>query len=778
MRNLFLYFLSILIIGFFACSHKKKEPTDENSQTVEEQFEELGPEYTAYHVMMTGYDTTEFNKHYQNRIEPPLIDLNQSLENKSLADLVILQNTILAMKGNLFDDAILHSYFKHLPWYQPPYWDHNFSIALNAAETTFTKRIEAKIAQLRQKNYVGSSLKLPNTQNIINTFQWENITPESSAKLAANGFIIEVGRYNQLFDIYEQNQQDQLPSFITTDLILQQLHLFYGELENEIEEIYLSKILSSMLEIINQELYVLYEKTLDPKIEKSIEENLLFYSIPYAVITNKKNNLIGNYNEIYFDELGKVLAGKGIGSKIMENDQLDYVIFQPSQHYTKNERIQHYFKALTWLQKINLCLNDEKDFSNAVLVADIINRNTELKNQYKKFIEYKTYFSSQKEQFTLWDLADILNETKNKMTLEDLFDEKIIGQIKTKLKLNAAEKCQLEVSLMPIEYQNRYTDLAEIDKSSKNPSSNDLFAALGNPAARQIYASAKYSANSNHLESISENLVSISSQENAISMDWLSTLLTSYNNSSTAQEYMSQSPWKKKELNAAFASWIQLDQRVHLSAEDVKTKKDDQKKFPPTVLRGYVEPNLAFWKAASTLLNNTEIFLTDRNILSDKTTKNLEHLLDIMAFLDEVSQKEIKGVALDTRTYDRIATMGIECHDFALGLINPNFNTRNQRINTNMAFATQVFRGEGKNNLVGGTGFGNTILAMVEIDGFLYLTRGAVFSYYEIKDYPMSKLNDGGWKELIKSNNPPDQLSWMVDLMEIPGKKEELAAAK
>jgi hypothetical protein len=364
------------------------------------------------------------------------------------------------------------------------------------------------------------------------------------------------------------------------------------------------------------------------------------------------------------------------------------------------------------------------------------------------------------------------------ITLEDLFDETLRSQIKSKLNLANGTECQLAVSLMPQEYQNLFTDLSIIEKGNKNPSTIDFFAALDNSAAKQLSPSANSADGENYLKSIKDNLVSISSQEDAISMDWISTQLTSYNSESSTQEYMHQNAWKRRELNTALASWIQLDERVNLTAEGLKKEPIEQNNYLPTILKGYVEPNLFFWQSASTLLNNTIIFLSDNNILSGKSEENLAHLLDIVEFLQEISKKEINNDSIDAQAYGRIASIGIECHDFTLGLINPNYSTTYQRISNNMTFATPVFHDSDKNSLIGGTGFGNTILALVEIDGFIYLTRGAVFSYYEMENYPKTQISKREWVNLLEDNNLPKQPAWMINLTTFPSQTEVLATSK
>ena len=247
--------------------------------------------------------------------------------------------------------------------------------------------------------------------------------------------------------------------------------------------------------------------------------------------------------------------------------------------------------------------------------------------------------------------------------------------------------------------------MREITKTNEAPSPIDLFAALGNPAALSLYEQKEVNndptSNKIYLESIMNNLVNISTQQDAISMDWISTLLTSFNASASNPNYMKNNPWKRKELNAALASWIQLNQRVHLNAIGTRNDQNTQDTTSSTVLVGYVEPNVAFWEASATLLDNTKVFLTERNKLSKKSSKNLEWLIELVSFLNETSQKEIDGLSLDKASFQRIAKIGNECHNYALGLINPNFNTRNQKINSRIAYATNLFNGKKNKHIIG-----------------------------------------------------------------------------
>ena len=738
--SIILLFLATMIIS---CNDSKKGQEEES---IEDKLQErpVDPANSSYVVQMEGIDSIDFKRYYNKRIPPPSIDLNQSVDNKIVGELELLKNTFFAMKGKIFSEAIVHNYFDTIPWYQPPFWDSLYTISLNEDERWFIDRIDARISQLAELNITETGLL--NVDNTINAFQWPELMV--SDQLKNQGFLMTSSHQNQLFDIYETNQNEQIPSFISTDLIMHQMHMFYGMLENEIEEKYLTEKLKTMLEIINVELYASYEKTIDPKIEQAIEESLLYYSIPYAVITGKKTNLIGRYNELYVDELTKVLLGDGKGSKIMNNEQFDYGIFKPYAQYAKNNAIKKYYKALTWLQKVNLCLNEENDFNKALIVAFIIHKNEKLKREYHDYAELKTYFSSQKDQFTLWDLANEIGKIESIRLFEDLFEDEAMAKIKIRIGIEEDQNCTKTVSLMPMEYQNLFTDLNEITAIKNGfPSSIDLFTALNNPYATKIFSEGDLHENKQqYLTAITENLVTISSQENARSMDWLSTLLTSFNSGPYRETVLANPSWEMKDLNTALASWVQLNQRVNLRYNSVKSEKQPE---GDKVMVGYVEPRISFWNNALILLSNTQEFLSDRNMFSSTTAKNLKNLKVIIQFLLEISKKELNGIPISDEEFQQLNTIPARCHTLALQLINPKLNVEKFHLSNDMTFASNIYRNGKDKNTIAGISSPNYLMVLAEINGKIYITRGAVYSYFELPNYSRKSITTKTWKKHI-----------------------------
>lgn len=738
--------IPVFLLMLFSCENRQKTASETSSSQSVKTLPQLDSSYNSYRVVMTGVDAELFRKHHGERVEPPILNLNQSLDDLTLSELYILRNTVFAMKGGSFEDAILHHYFNKLPWYQPPFWDESFSPDMNEAEKIFIERIDQKITATKSTgNNVSDQMAL--TDHAVNTFQFDNLSGESYESVEMNGFVVGGKYYDQPTEIYRENFREALPSYITSDLILYQMHQVYGLIENDIEEQFLIDILKSMLELINVELYSSYEKTLDPHIERTIEESLLLYAIPYAVITGHKTNLIGNHNETYFDELGKILAGEGKGSMAMYDPQFDFSVFKPTGHYANSEKTGKYFKALKWLQNIDLCLNDPDDFSKAILVAYIIGKSDDLKNLYSEYETLKTYFSSQKQQFTFWDLADVVGQIKGVYLFEDLFSAEVKNQIREKLNIREQSACQLQVSLMPMEFQNLFTDLSLIVKNYPNPSPFMLFDALGFQISNEQPAAGISKSD------VMENLLGIARQEEARSIDWLSTLLPGLNQTVNLSEPMKAKAWKQKQLNVALASWVLLNERVHITLKPTNENGDISSK--KRTLPGYVEPSVPVWNAAITLLKNTKTFLSEQYMLSKKSEKLIAEMLDVLQFLNHISHKQMGGEMMTFVEYKRIETIGYELENMLVNHVSGN--APHLSLSGDMSSVSNVFRRK-DDNLFAATGPALEMIIPVEVSGYVYLMRGFVFSYYELEHMPKSTINRSEWA-VMRQNLEPRMLN-------------------
>ena len=178
------------------------------------------------------------------------VNSNMDISNLSLSELRVLRNAMSARHGYLFMSAELRSLFEQTSWYWDKMYAHlekeyaaggengrkEIPVKLTPDEIKLVNRIKAREAELLKQNFKVSAGQKVNTDNIVNDYQMEFFAKSLMSKLGQNGFAIVQDKYDQLFQIYENNDYHDFPSFITTDLYLQAFHIYFDSLLRLAEE--------------------------------------------------------------------------------------------------------------------------------------------------------------------------------------------------------------------------------------------------------------------------------------------------------------------------------------------------------------------------------------------------------------------------------------------------------------------------------------------------------------------------------------------------------------
>jgi hypothetical protein len=247
--------------------------------------------------------------------------------------------------------------------------------------------------------------------------------------------------------------------------------------------------------------------------------------------------------------------------------------------------------------------------------------------------------------------------------------------------------------------------------------------------------------------------------------------------------------WDKKNLNAALASWAELKHDAILYAKQPMGAECGGGGPPEPVLKGYVEPNVKFWKKAIELLDNTSKLLKSQNMLTEKVEQATERLREEAEFLLNASEKELAGKALDDLEYGHIEYIGATFENISLDLLrSPGVDIYEwndiQSADKKVALVADVYTANADNNpnksiLFEAVGDADEIYVVVEIEGYLYLTRGAVLSYREfLQSIDEQRLTDEEWQEQLKKNPRKGVPEWMkriiVPLGNMPEANEEV----
>ena len=257
---------------------------------------------------------------------------------------------------------------------------------------------------------------------------------------------------------------------------------------------------------------------------------------------------------------------------------------------------------------------------------------------------------------------------------------------------------------------------------------------------------------------------------------WVNSLTEMGKGDSSYPYFMNSEQWDKKNLNAALASWAELKHDAILYAKQpFMAECGDGGPEAPVVL-GFVEPNVRFWKRAINLIDVTDKAFKQFEIENERIDEISNSMRENAEFFLAASEKELKGEKLTKEEYGQIEIIGSTFEYLTLKMLQQGDEELAtwdyvEGADKKVALIADVLTANGANNpdkcvLYEALGPANAIYVVVEIDGLLYLTRGAVFSYREtFRPATDPRMTDEEWQENLESDPNEGIPSWMKEII-------------
>ena len=755
------------------------------------------------------------------------IDYNMDVSGLNLSDLRILRNAPAAQRGYPFKDSYLRGIYGVTTWYdslmyvldekvqnveskENESWrdaylrtiDEQKLIVYSNEELAFMKRLKEREDELMKHNFdVEEGLRV-NMSNLLNPQQLKDFDSTLCQKLAEEGFAIVPSNTSQLFHIYERNDYSAFPNFVTTDLYLQLYHLYIDCMLRELEEYRLLPLMTEYSkDMMDAMLAIIHNADMDDHETKRIAgRNLQFFRVAHHLFTGKPIDSSYTTEKAEFDKCLK--AENNRSSMLMDymgEVSFPYSLFRARGHYTRSDGLKRYFHGMMWLQTATMGLNYETEVKQAVQMAFAMKLFKNIRKKYDKIDKLITMLMGQHDNLSLLQVItevdktgmpmdELLNDDKEIAKLTKVLNE--IGNKQTRIRPKFEKTSHNKINVMPQRYQPDAEVLQEmVDYESKPtkrgvPKGIDVMAAMGVTAAEQILKEEKteWKQLLPTLDKMKKRMEEIDWSETTATQ-WMETLKVLTTGTDNQSPYFMQNPnWSKKDLNAALASWAELKHDAILYAKQpMGAECGGGENVPEPVVKGYVEPNVKFWKKASELLENTAKVLKDQDMMTEKIEGTTERLRDEVSFLLRVSEKELDGKVLTDEEYDQISYIGATFENISLDLLRmPEQNLYNwvdiEGADRKVALVADVYTANADNNkdkaiLFEAVGDADEIYVVVEIGGYLYLTRGAVLSYREfIQPIDQPRLTDEEWQKQLESNPRKGVPDWMKSII-IPLKK-------
>lgn len=696
----------------------------------------------------------------------------------------LMKNEIYARRGRPFKTDLVKEYFESQPWYNADekYTDAKLS-KLELENISFLAQCDKTLDSGGKCCASTGGKELPlNIAGVVNLKQFGSFPLDAKAKIEKGGMVAmpgPEGGYDQFFFIYEINDYNKLPSFITSDSILHTYHVFFDFSLRDVEE---NKMLP-ILEKLTNEMIVISERDVGnakpPLVKNAAIRNTAYFAVADFLLQGKMPQVNGESASLANKEISLIKAGGGSSPSPVTGAKIDYSMFKPRGHYTRSENLRKYFMAMMWYG-ISPFVIDEQDFLPAImsiLITKNLYSEKDLISNWESIYEPTAFFVGVADDITpsmIW--KEIGSRSP---TAEQLSDEAWISGIAKKI-INCNPARVIQVTRdgpQSAQFRfmgQRYTPDGEVLQNLSDPDKRpfprglDVVAALGVEEAGNILRDVYKEGSSwpqywERLDTQKQRLAKLTPDEwkQNLYYRWIHALKTTNEiPQGKTPAFMLTRPWKLKSLITSLGSWAELRHDTILYAKPSAAECGGDEYEEPFV-KGYVEPNPKLYAELKELVAATRDGLSKRGLLTDSfidTSKSLEELVD---FLERMSVKELKGESLTRQEHDQIRIFGATLENLTVRLMTGSYEGWDMVTGPDRSVAVIAdIHSAGGAALEEAVGKVWEIYVVAPIDGRKYLTRGAVFSYYEFTHPASDRLTDEQWQKMLKEGEAPPPPIW------------------
>jgi hypothetical protein len=243
-----------------------------------------------------------------------------------------------------------------------------------------------KYAEAQRNKYIDSITHtpvavLPSTKpykvnNELRNLARANLSQTEQEFLFQNGFVVTSRQYPSFIALYRQNQQDDIPSFISIDSTISGLAHILARLRVDLErELFYNKLLD-LTAILGERLLKLHDEIPASCQEASLRA-LAFVSVAERLLNAKRvawppaiEAQIGTQVE---EELKLIYNGRenrmlGIQRSPVFGYDIDYNRFKQKWDSTKEEKLKRYYQTLEWYNRCVFRSSSASETQSALLI--------------------------------------------------------------------------------------------------------------------------------------------------------------------------------------------------------------------------------------------------------------------------------------------------------------------------------------------------------------------------------------------------------------------------
>ena len=649
--------------------------------------------------------------------------------------------------------------------------------------------------------------------NVVNFSKDGDFTEKQKEMLLKNGFVITKPKnledneymeepwnyeFDQIHQIYEDNEYQYIASFVTTDSVTHIFHIFYdGFLRNlEKDELYPKSI--DLNKNLLAENISLYDDLQNERLKEIQNRNIAFIATGLKLLGEEPENLPGKAKELVDEEM-KNVSQEGVSTSVISGRDVDYSQLKPRGHYTRSEELKKYFSGTMFFGQVGLFIEndgkpDEDSILQGLLLTHSIYKNPEILKTWEDLVEPIDFLVESADDLSIREYARTLYGVYGKdFDINKLDDEKNISSAYKVLSeypdpqvagfMGKSFRFMPQRAVMDSVLMQNVVDIARDDKPSDRPiySGLDLMTAFGNEKALEIQKEDPYNSHwDKYQEKTDENISIVEKMED---LDWQKNMyrgwiwmLKSYDQKfgEGYPMFMRNDAWERKDLVSALGSFAELKHDTVLYGKAVMAEMGGGGDFE--IPKSYVEPNVELYEKLNWLLEFTKVNLKNRDMLSSKYEEKINNFQAMVVKFRDLSIKELQNEPLTEEEIEYLLYIGGEMESLMVDFVEStdenqisywyeiqNATDRRMPVVVDLMRVVENSVGLPKDEIFSiGTGKPMEIFVIYPHQGKLYMGRGATFSYYEFLN--KERLTDEDWQKMVY-DEATDFPTWYKDLV-------------
>lgn len=576
-----------------------------------------------------------------------------------------------------------------------------------------------------------------------------------SDKLTKNQLLFLKADYDQIYNLYDSERYGSSggvdmgaharPYLVTSDAVLETFYAAFAALYAQVERAELAGVLEEFARTGA-------ETAREKGASKDVEN---FFLTGLGLL---KKDAVKSAPAVVRDEVARVEKGEGKGESFF-GKELDYGDFYIRGKYERDKDLQGYFRAIKWFQSFTFDLNQEpqrKQAADMLAVAGAAKVRPSLERIYAIY-------------------RDMIGESRyySPLNLKEIPSTGPLPEFKSGLPWVAGTG---SFRLLPSIYTldaHVFDELiwhAKIPESPQGrvlPMGLDIMAAFGSQEARKILLDelkeGRYPNYEKSLTNATDKISKFSRSAWDVNLyqNWLDALGTLVREpDAKSPAFTKTSAWKRKQLNTALGSWVNLRYETIAVVEQVASEcgEGGYETINIGKPRGYVEPNPEFFRRLDDGFGKLAVQL-ERSIKSPELKKGASEKIAIyrqhLKALETIARKELDNSPLTDEEYGEILNIGgtVEHFIVLMGSLNGKDDDQAIRNPEPIRKIVDIQKApDGATRLYAALGFVNEVNVVVPFYGRRAIVKGPVYSYHEFTS--KEALNSEKWRKTGKQEPP------------------------